>query len=92
MADFKVKQTNKQKKNHQVMSECLKHKQLIKRYATAMTQVQGQPSLNSCVIIGSIKTARAADRRGHTGQFVYANQAFVFSEDVLLNERRRVEA
>lgn len=63
-----------------------------KRYATVMTQVQGQPSLNSCVIIDFIKTPRAGDRHGRTGWFVYANQACVFSEDVLLNERRRVEA
>lgn len=56
-----------------------------------MTQVQGQPSLNSCVITDSIKTPRAGDRRGHTGRSVYANQACVFSGDVLLNERR-VEA
>lgn len=62
------------------------------RNSFCMTPVQGHPGLNSCVTTGSIKAARAADRRGHTGQFVYANQACVFSEDVLLNERRRVEA
>ena len=59
-----------------------------------MRQAQGQPGLYSCVISDCIKTPRTGDRHRHTGRFVFAIQARVFSEaqDVLLNERRRVEA
>lgn len=35
-----------------------------------MPQVQGQPSLYSCVIGDYIKTPRAGDRQGHTDWFV----------------------
>ncbi len=59
-----------------------------------MSQAQGYPSLYSCAISDFTKTPRAGDRHGHTGWFVFAIQACVFSEaqDVLMNERRRVEA
>lgn len=60
-----------------------------------MTQVQGQPSLYSYVISDFIKTLGAGDRHEHTGWFVFAIQACVFSEAwarVMLNERRHVEA
>lgn len=59
-----------------------------------LPQVQGYPSLYSCVISDFTKTPRAGDGNGHTGRFVFAIQACVFSEaqDVLMNERRRVEA
>lgn len=60
-----------------------------------MPQVQGLSDLNSCVICDFFfKTPQAGDRHKHTGCFVFAIQACVFSEaqDVLLNERRHVEA
>lgn len=70
------------------------NKLVWKNYTIAKPQVQGQPSLYSCVISDFIKTPRAGDRRRHTGRFVFAIPACVFSEaqDALLNERRRVEA
>lgn len=52
-----------------------------------MSLVQGHSSLYSCVIRDFIKTPRAGDRHGHTGWFVFSE-----AQDVLLNERRRVEA
>lgn len=62
------------------------------KLAMPQVQVQGQSSLYSCVISDFVKTPRAGDR--HTGRFVCAIQACVFSEaqDVLLNKGRRVEA
>lgn len=85
---------------HHVISDCERlqletmNKLVWKKYTIAMPQVQGQPSLYSCVISDFIKAPRAGDRHGHTAWFVFAIQACVLSEaqDVLLKETRRVEA
>ena len=45
-----------------------------------MPQGRGHPSLYSCVISDFIKTPRAGDRHGHTGQFVFAVHRPVFSQ------------